>query len=313
MQVERRRWRTEQKEWLDEQLPKATGRSALISLCTLTCSSGVAQAMCCTSPRPICRTWFVLSVQQRCVAISHSVHAISALVLHMVHVVSGLIHPVSCLVNLCREAQLEKKAARREATKEREQSPDISKLPGGGDIMGGDDSFAAAKARSGLLPDTSVRKRQYAASAPGTSLLFRMSADCSEGHKGEFPVLLLACCVSASVFLLDHWYRVLSFLLNSHVTPFPHTFCESAINPALIRQRSCWANPYDGLYSCAPCVAWKLFDVKCSHAMPWCCFCCVQPPPPRPPPPPPPQSPTETCPHLHSPQCILLVQGGKEG
>ena len=47
----------------------------------------------------------------------------------------------------CREAQLEKKAARREAAKEREQSPEISKLPGGGDIMGGDDSFAAAKAR----------------------------------------------------------------------------------------------------------------------------------------------------------------------
>lgn len=46
-----------------------------------------------------------------------------------------------------REAQLEKKAARREAAKEREQSPDISKLPGGGDIMGGGDSFAAAKAR----------------------------------------------------------------------------------------------------------------------------------------------------------------------
>lgn len=46
-----------------------------------------------------------------------------------------------------REAQLEQKAARREAAKEREQSPDISKLPGGGDIMGGDDSFAAAQAR----------------------------------------------------------------------------------------------------------------------------------------------------------------------
>lgn len=48
---------------------------------------------------------------------------------------------------LCREAQLEKKAARREATKEREQSPEMNKLPGGGDIMGGDDSFAAARAR----------------------------------------------------------------------------------------------------------------------------------------------------------------------
>lgn len=46
-----------------------------------------------------------------------------------------------------REAQLEKKAARREAAKERDQSPEINKVPGGGDIMGGDDSFAAAKAR----------------------------------------------------------------------------------------------------------------------------------------------------------------------
>lgn len=49
--------------------------------------------------------------------------------------------------SLFREAQLEKKAARREAAREREQSPDMSKLPGGGDIMGGDDSFAAARAR----------------------------------------------------------------------------------------------------------------------------------------------------------------------
>ncbi len=55
----------------------------------------------------------------------------------------------------CREAQLEKKAASREAAKEREQSPDISKLPGGGDIMGGDDSFAAAKARYHMF-ETSV-------------------------------------------------------------------------------------------------------------------------------------------------------------
>ncbi|DBB00478.1 hypothetical protein WJX82_000952 [Trebouxia sp. C0006] len=76
-QVERRKWRADQKDWLEEQLPKATGR----------------------------------------------------------------------------EAQLEKKAARREAAKEREQSPDISKLPGGGDIMGGDDSFAAAKARESRKDD----------------------------------------------------------------------------------------------------------------------------------------------------------------
>ena len=59
----------------------------------------------------------------------------------------GCIIPIRSLLACCREAQLEKKDARREAAKEREQSPDTSKLPGGGDIMGGDDSFAAAKAR----------------------------------------------------------------------------------------------------------------------------------------------------------------------
>lgn len=63
--------------------------------------------------------------------------------------------PIRSLLACCREAQLEKKAARREAAKEREQSPDISKLPGGGDIMGGDDSFAAAKARYHMF-ETSV-------------------------------------------------------------------------------------------------------------------------------------------------------------
>jgi hypothetical protein len=40
--------------------------------------------------------------------------------------------------------------ARREAARERDASPDLVKLPGGGDIMGGDDSLAAAKARQGL-------------------------------------------------------------------------------------------------------------------------------------------------------------------
>lgn len=46
-----------------------------------------------------------------------------------------------------REAQIEKKMARREAARERDASPDIVKLPGGGDVMGGDDSLEAAKAR----------------------------------------------------------------------------------------------------------------------------------------------------------------------
>ncbi|GAX79248.1 hypothetical protein CEUSTIGMA_g6688.t1 [Chlamydomonas eustigma] len=46
-----------------------------------------------------------------------------------------------------RDALIEKKVARREESKARESSPDRAYLPGGGDIMGEDDSFAAAKAR----------------------------------------------------------------------------------------------------------------------------------------------------------------------
>jgi len=42
---------------------------------------------------------------------------------------------------------MDQKMARREAARERDASPEITKLPGGGDVMGGDDSLAAAKAR----------------------------------------------------------------------------------------------------------------------------------------------------------------------
>ena len=42
---------------------------------------------------------------------------------------------------------MDQKMARREAARERDASPEIIKLPGGGDVMGGDDSFAAARAR----------------------------------------------------------------------------------------------------------------------------------------------------------------------
>ena len=45
---------------------------------------------------------------------------------------------------------MEQKAARREAARERETSPAMTRLPGGGDVMGGDDSFQAARARSAL-------------------------------------------------------------------------------------------------------------------------------------------------------------------
>ncbi|KAI8466459.1 MAG: hypothetical protein J3K34DRAFT_524543 [Monoraphidium minutum] len=69
--LEKRKWRAEQKERLDEMLPKATGREALV----------------------------------------------------------------------------EKRIARREAARAREDSPEITRVTGGGDVMGGDDSFAAAKAR----------------------------------------------------------------------------------------------------------------------------------------------------------------------
>ncbi len=49
-----------------------------------------------------------------------------------------------------REAMLEKKAVRREQARTRGESPDLVAVTGGGNIMGGDDSFAAAKARQGF-------------------------------------------------------------------------------------------------------------------------------------------------------------------
>ena len=55
-------------------------------------------------------------------------------------VVQGRIH-------ICREAKVEARVARRQDARAREESPDMVKLIGGGDVMGGDDSFAAAKAR----------------------------------------------------------------------------------------------------------------------------------------------------------------------
>ena len=46
-----------------------------------------------------------------------------------------------------REALVEKRIARREAARAREDSPELTRVTGGGDVMGGGDSFAAAKAR----------------------------------------------------------------------------------------------------------------------------------------------------------------------
>jgi len=42
---------------------------------------------------------------------------------------------------------VEARVARRQDARAREESPEMVKLIGGGDVMGGDDSFAAAKAR----------------------------------------------------------------------------------------------------------------------------------------------------------------------
>lgn len=46
-----------------------------------------------------------------------------------------------------RDAAIEKRQLRKEEKSTRETSPDITHLPGGGDVLGGDDSFATAKAR----------------------------------------------------------------------------------------------------------------------------------------------------------------------
>ncbi|KAF5829590.1 hypothetical protein DUNSADRAFT_15872 [Dunaliella salina] len=46
-----------------------------------------------------------------------------------------------------REGRIEERIGRREDAKAREASPDTVRLPGGGDIYGGDDSIAAARAR----------------------------------------------------------------------------------------------------------------------------------------------------------------------
>eukprot|EP00877_Chromochloris_zofingiensis_P009627 jgi/Chrzof1/4918/Cz15g04140.t1 len=54
-----------------------------------------------------------------------------------------------------REAKVEQRVARREAARACEDSPDLVRVTGGGDVMGGgdDDSFAAAKAREARRQD----------------------------------------------------------------------------------------------------------------------------------------------------------------
>lgn len=53
---------------------------------------------------------------------------------------------------------------RREAARDREASPDVVKLPGGGDVMGGDDSFAAARAAQQARSVGWARRSPYARS-----------------------------------------------------------------------------------------------------------------------------------------------------
>lgn len=84
VQVERRKWRTEQKEWLEEQLPKATGRSGPTSLSShytllkplykplcgryvLVCWCGDAQMLTFVpiGVTQICCIWFLLMVSSK--------------------------------------------------------------------------------------------------------------------------------------------------------------------------------------------------------------------------------------------------------
>jgi hypothetical protein len=68
-----------------------------------------------------------------------------------------------------REAQMEKKAVRRQEAKDRDDDGVMTTMYGGGDVMGGDDSFAAAKRRVEAAGQrrnqkTNVRREQVSAS-----------------------------------------------------------------------------------------------------------------------------------------------------
>lgn len=127
--AERRRWKADQKLLLDEMLPKATGRySPADSSCSPQQTAGIAPTH---------------SVQSSLQILSPSQIAVHQSVQKLRH---GRAHQYGIVLKF-REAQIEKRIARREEAKARDASPDIQRLPGGGDIFGGDDSFAAAKAR----------------------------------------------------------------------------------------------------------------------------------------------------------------------
>jgi len=65
---------------------------------------------------------------------------------------------------------VETRVARRQDARAREESPEMVKLIGGGDVMGGDDSFAAAKARR--VPLTSLMDCKCWGWVQGLGLLF---------------------------------------------------------------------------------------------------------------------------------------------
>ncbi|GBF92651.1 hypothetical protein Rsub_05020 [Raphidocelis subcapitata] len=75
-----------------------------------------------------------------------------------------------------REAVVEKRIARREAARARDNSPELMRVTGGGDVMGGDDSFAAAKAREAAF---SARRTQRDA-AKREGLMTKLQAAAAE-------------------------------------------------------------------------------------------------------------------------------------
>lgn len=104
-----------------------------------------------------------------------------------------------------REAVVEKRIARREAARAREDSPEMLRVTGGGDVMGGDDSFAAAKARWGrcaqrvlagaavggahILPAACMTAVHRSRQAHGGPLVLRVDAPCGPGRLPALGVL----------------------------------------------------------------------------------------------------------------------------
>lgn len=92
-----------------------------------------------------------------------------------------------------REAMLEKKAARREAARAREDSPDQVRLPGGGDVWG-DDSFAAAKEREARRQE--FRGRRQAARQGEVEARLAAARQAEDERMAQFRALLSAGPIS---------------------------------------------------------------------------------------------------------------------